>query len=284
MIVVGGSGSAKLATALAKELDVVCAKTEVRKFPDSETYVRIFDELRGEDVVLVQNGYPDDRIIEMFLLQDAIEEGDAKSLVTVIPYYGYARQDRKFSPGEPVSARGLAGHFELDSDEVITVDIHNESILDWFDVDVKNVTAMNEIGKYLKNKGVDIVVSPDKGGIDRAKTAAIAADCDFDYLEKKRLDANTVEMKPLKSDVRGQVVAIVDDIISTGGTIITATKQLQENGAKAVYAACTHGLFVGHAFDKLRDACDEVISTDTLDNPASVVSVAPELAKAISKR
>jgi ribose-phosphate pyrophosphokinase len=283
MIVVGGSASAKLAAALARELNVKLAKTEVKKFPDSETYVRIFDSVKGEDVVLVQNGYPDDKIIEMMLLQDAVEENGGKSLISVIPYYGYARQDKKFNSGEPVSARSMAGHFELDCDEVITVDIHSEGILDWFDVDVKNVTAMHEIGKSLKNREVDIVVSPDQGGIERAKTAAIAADCDFDYLEKKRLDANTVEMKPLKSDVSGQVVAIVDDIISTGGTIMAAATQLKSRGAKAVYAACTHGLFIGDSLARLLNVCDEIISTDTLENPATLVSVAPEIAKAIKR-
>jgi ribose-phosphate pyrophosphokinase len=142
---------------------------------------------------------------------------------------------------------------------------------------------MHEIGKFLKEKNIDIIISPDKGGIERAKTAAIAADCDFDYLEKKRLDGHTVEMKPLKSEVVGLNVALVDDIISTGGTIVTATRQLKDRGAKSVYAVCTHGLFIGDAFERLRGVCNDVIATDTLITPATCVSVAPEIAKTIKE-
>lgn len=284
MIIVGGSSSRRLSEALARQMGCGLAGLETKKFPDGETYVRLHQDVKGEDVVLVQNAYPDDRVIELFLLQDAIEEAGARHLVTVIPYYGYARQDKMFNPGEAVSARAIAGHLELDTDEIILVDVHTEKILDWFDVDARNVTAMHELGAYLKNTGVDIVISPDKGGIERAKAAAIAADCDFDYLEKTRIDSHTVEMKPLKSDVRGQKVAIVDDIISTGGTIMTAAKQLRAGGATRVYAACTHGLFLQESLNKLRGVCDEVVATDTLEGAASVVSVAPEIAKAIRER
>jgi ribose-phosphate pyrophosphokinase len=283
MLVVGGSASIRLSEALAKEMGAKLAKSETKKFPDSETYVRINDDVKGEDVVLVQNAYPDDKIIEMFLLQDAVYENGAESLTTVIPYYGYARQDKLFNPGEAVSARCLAGHFEEDTDRLITIDIHTEKILDWFDVDSKNITAMHEVGRYLKTKGVDIVISPDKGGIERAKAAAVAADCDFDYLEKNRIDSHTVEMTPLKSDVVGRNVALVDDIISTGGTIITATRQLRDRGAKSVFAACTHGLFIGDAFERLRGVCNDVVSTDTLSNPATCVTVAPEITKALKE-
>ena len=283
MIVIGGSASMPLAQALAKEMNVKLANVEIRKFPDQETYVRIHDDIKDEEVILVQNAYPDDKIVELFLLQDAIEENGAKRLVTVIPYYGYARQDKLFNPGEAISARGLAGHLELDCDMVMTIDIHTEEILEWFDIESKNITAMNEIGKYLMDKGVELVISPDKGGIERAKTASIAANCDFDALEKKRIDSNTVEMKPIQADVSGKTVAIVDDIISTGGTIMTAAKQLKARGAKTVLAACTHGLFVGDSFDRLRGICDGVISTDTLPNPAPFVSVAPEIARALTR-
>lgn len=283
MIVVGGSASKQLAVEVARELGVKMAQPEVRKFPDLETYVRIHEDLKGRDVVLVQNGFPDDKIIEMFLLQDAIYENGAEKLITVIPYYGYSRQDKLFNPGEAVSARCLAGHFQDDTDSVIMVDLHTDKILDWFDVDTRHVTAMKQIGEYLKNKGTDLIISPDKGGIERAKVAAIAAECEFDALDKKRIDSHTVEMQPLKTDVTGLNVAIVDDIISTGGTIATAATQLTEKGARRVTAACTHGLFIGNAINNLQSVCAEVISTDTIQNPTTHVSVAPEIAIAIKE-
>jgi ribose-phosphate pyrophosphokinase len=279
LIIVPGTTSTKLATNLAKELNISCAKVEAKRFPDDEGYIRILDDLDNEEVILVQNTYPDEKIVELFLLQDAIREFSVKKMVTVIPYYGYARQDKKFNPGESISARALAKHIELLSDEVFLVDIHARSILEWFTKPVIEVTGMTQIGEHLKQFSPDIIMAPDKGAIDRASTVANVLGADFDYLEKTRIDGHTVTMKAKSLEVSGRTVALNDDIIATGGTIIKATDELKRQGAKSVYAACTHGLYTSDGLEKLTGHCDKVISTDTLESETSIVSIAPEIKK-----
>lgn len=281
MIVVSGSASTAISKALSRELNCQLANVESRRFPDFECYVRIIDDLSGEDVVLVQTSYPDEKVIELFLLQDAIREFDIKSLVTVVPYFGYARQDKKFNVGEPISAKTLAVHLELSTDSFITVDIHEENIISWFSKPAKNISGMPQIGEYLKGIGPDIIISPDKGALSLAKSVAEVTGCSWDHLEKTRIDGETVEMKAKNLSVEGKKVAIVDDIIATGGTIVKATEHLKSQGASEVYAACTHGLFAKGALPRLKKVCDSVISTDTIENETSVVSVAAEIAKAL---
>lgn len=281
MIIVSGSASKSLSKALADELGVTLAKVESSRFPDDECYVRIHDNLDGEEVVLVQTSYPDEKIIELFLLQDAVREFNVEKLITVIPYYGYARQDKKFNPGEPISAKSLAKHIQLSSDSLITVDIHEESILGWFDIPAKNISGMSSIGVYLKNLDPEIIIAPDKGAQELAKAVGEAIGCRWDHLEKTRINGEHVEMKAKNLSVSGKKVAIVDDIIATGGTIVKATEQLKSQGATEVYAACTHGLFAKNALQRLQKVCDRVISTDTIENETSVVSVAEEVAKSL---
>lgn len=281
MIIVSGSASKSLSKTLAQEMGEKLANVESRRFPDDECYVRIHDNLDGEEVVVVQTSYPDDKIIELFLLQDAVKEFKVEKLVTVIPYYGYARQDKKFNEGEPISAKTLAKLISLSSDSLITVDIHEEKIMDWFDIPSKNISGMPQLGFYLKNLNPDIIIAPDKGAQELAKIVADVVECDWDYLEKIRIDGENVEMKAKNLSVSGKKVAIVDDIIATGGTIVRATEHLKSQGAKEVYAACTHGLFAKNALPRLQHVCHEVISTDTIENETSVVSVAKEVAKAL---
>ncbi|UCG68746.1 MAG: ribose-phosphate diphosphokinase [Thermoplasmata archaeon] len=281
MMVVSGSASVSLSKNLANEMGVKLANAESRRFPDDECYVRIHDNLDGEEVILVQTSYPDEKLIELFLLQDAVKEFDVKNLVTVIPYYGYARQDKKFNVGEPISAKTLAKHIQLSTDSLITVDIHEEGILSWFDIPAKNISGMPQLGAYLKNLSPDTIIAPDKGALDLAKMVAEVIGCEWDYLEKTRIDGEKVEMKAKNLSVAGKKVAIVDDIIATGGTIVKATEQLKSQGAKEVYAACTHGLFAKNALSRLQGVCDNVISTDTIENETSVVSVAKEVFSAL---
>ncbi|MCK4758042.1 MAG: ribose-phosphate diphosphokinase [Thermoplasmata archaeon] len=274
MIVVGGTCSQKLSNALVECSGWKMAGLEIRRFPDRECYVKINDNLDGEDVVLVQSSYPDDNIIELFLLQDAISRFDTNSLTTIVPYFGYARQDKSFKEGEAVSARNMAKHIGLISDKIYTIDIHNISMMDAFGKPGSNLSGMRQIGKYLAAEGVDVVLSPDAGSKFRASVAAEAAGCGWDFLEKTRIDDSTVEIKPKNLDVEGKCVAIVDDIIATGGTIIKAAEQLRIHGAKRIIAACTHGLYTGDAIPKLEEACDVLISTDTLETNTSKISMA----------
>jgi ribose-phosphate pyrophosphokinase len=281
MLIVGGSASKKLTGNLANELGVDSAEIVSKRFPDDECYVRIMSDPTGEEVVFIQNTYPDPNIIELFLLQDALREYKIKKLITVIPYFGYARQDTKFNEGESISARALAKRIQVGTDAVITVDLHKASIIDWFDIPAQNVSGMPQIGETLKIEGVDIVVSPDKGAAPLAELTAGVIDCPWDWLEKTRIDSETVKIAPKSIDVEGKCVAIVDDIIATGGTIITASKQLKELGCAKVIAACTHGLYTGGSLNRIRGGLDKLISTDTLESESSEVTVAPEIKKAI---
>jgi ribose-phosphate pyrophosphokinase len=280
MFVVGGSASPSLSKELAKSLKARLAKVEIKRFPDEECYVRIDEDLSDEDVFLVQTSWPDKNIIELMLLQDAIKEFDVSSLTTVVPYFGYARQDKQFKPGEPISARVLARMIQMNTDEFVTVDVHAPSVIDWFeDITAKNVAAYPQIGKYLKGKGIELILSPDEGRADNAKRVADVVNCEADYLVKERLDGETVKMTPKRLDAKGKKVAIVDDIISTGGTIVKAAEQLKNQGAAKILAVCTHGVFAGNAISKLEAVCDDVCTTDTIENPKTCITVAPEIAK-----
>lgn len=279
--IIGGSSSKRLSEKLAKEINADLAGIVLKRFPDKECYIRIMDGLDNENVVLIQNAYPDENIVEFFLLADAIREFKVKKLTAVVPYFGYARQDKKFNSGEPVSVRALIKRTQIGIDKIITVDIHDKNVLKWFDISNINISGMPAIGEYLKKLNPDIVIAPDDGALELAKNVADIVGCSYDYLEKKRIDAEHVEMTPKNLDVKNKNVAIVDDIISTGGTIITATKNLKNQGAEKVYACCTHGLFASNAFGKLQKVCDKIVSTDTIENRASIVSVASEIGKII---
>jgi len=282
MYILSGTASKSIAKDLSKLIKVPLLKTELKRFPDKELYVRILDNIKGKDITIVQTTYPDENIIELFLLLNAVKEAKAKKITTIIPYYGYARQDTMFKPGEAISAKALAELISLNSDKVITVDPHKEYILDFFKTKAYSVSAVPTIAEYLKTKKVDMILAPDKGALNSAKEASKIIGCDFDYMEKTRIDGKNVEIKPKNLDVKNKKVGIVDDIISTGGTMAKSINELKKQGAKKVFVSCTHGLFAGEAIKKLNSAgCDEIISTDTIENKFSKVKIAKALTNII---
>jgi len=285
MKVVGGSASASLAKAIARELTSSVVGIAVEKhpggFPDGERYVRLLGSVADDHVVLVQTTFPDPMIVEFFLLADAIRDGGARRLTAVVPYFGYGRQDKRFLEGEALSAKTMAKHIAVDCDELLTMAIPaNPEILKTFPLPAREVSGMPAIGRYLKSANVDVLLAPDEGALRLAKEASTIAGVPFDFLVKERIDSYTVKVEPKALAVRGKSVAIVDDVISTGGTIATAAKELKSQGARRVVAACVHGLFVGKAESNLK-VCDEIVSTDTVISPHTKVSVAPEFAAAI---
>jgi len=304
MPVLSGASGAEIAEKLAPILDMDYVPLESRRFPDGEGYVRIppesIESVRSETVVLVSNTFPDSGIMQTLLLLGAIRDvrrGDLSSLKGVwegdtedvgpgvflaIPYYGYARQDKRFSPGESVSAKLVAEVLSRYCDGIAILDLHAPEVLEGMDVPIEYVSSMPEIAERLQN-GVspDFILSPDKGAISRATEVAGLIGCDFSYLEKTRIDAHTIEHTPKDLNVSGKVVAIVDDMISTGGTICRASDALRRQGAKEVHAACTHGLFTGGALSRLANHVDGVYTTDSLPNPRANVSAAPALARGL---
>ena len=306
MPVLSGSSGRELAIALAEILEMESVLIESRKFPDGEGYVRVpsesFGIIRSEPVILVSNTFPDSGIMRTILMLEAINDirkGDLENLKNegeqimdnvgpgiflAVPYYGYARQDKRFSPGETVSARVISEILGRSCDGMVILDLHEPRVLDGSELKIGFVSSMPEIADVLeKEVNPDFILSPDKGAIDRASEVAKIGGWEFSYLEKTRIDAHTIEHQAKDLDVNGKVVAIVDDMISTGGTICRASDALRRQGAKAVYAACTHGLFTGGALSKLANHVDGVYTTDSLRNPRSVVSSAPALARGIKE-
>ena len=306
MPVLSGSSGRELAIALSEILEMESVLIESRKFPDGEGYVRVpsesFGIIRSEPVILVSNTFPDSGIMRTILMLEAINDirkGDLENLKNegeqimdnvgpgiflAIPYYGYARQDKRFSPGETVSARVISEILGRSCDGMVILDLHEPKVLDGSELKIGFVSSMPEIADVLeKEVNPDFILSPDKGAIDRASEVAKIGGWEFSYLEKTRIDAHTIEHQAKDLDVNGKVVAIVDDMISTGGTICRASDALRRQGAKAVYAACTHGLFTGGALSKLANHVDGVYTTDSLRNPRSVVSSAPALARGIKE-
>ena len=282
-VVVPGTASGPFAARLAQDLGATAIRTEFRRFPDGEGYARLLDPVRGRDTILVQSTAPDANLVELLLWQDAAHEAGARSVTAVIPYYAYARQDRTFQPGEAVSSRAVARAIAAGCDQVVTVDIHKRTILDFFGGKAKDVSAIPQIAAELSKWGVDAVLAPDKGARDRAAAAAELIDVPVDHLEKTRLSPTEVRMAAKELDVRGRRVAIVDDLIASGSTMLQAAQQLKAQGATHVYAACTHGLFTGNALPRLlADGIDRVLCTDTwLPGPCSCdcVSAAPAVAE-----
>jgi|TARA_B110000914_G_scaffold223265_1_gene238390 ribose-phosphate pyrophosphokinase len=306
MPVVSGASGQNIAASLADILNMDHVIMEDRRFPDGEGYVRLPNEkiesVRSEKVILVSNTYPDSGILKTILLLKSIRDvrkGDLTNLkgeepqklddvgpgiILAIPYYGYSRQDKRFSKGEVISAKVIAELLTNYCDGIVILDLHEPLVMKEVDFPIEFVSSMPEIAEKL-NKDVqpDFILSPDKGAIERASEVARIIGCEFSYLEKTRIDAHTIEHTPKNLDVSGKIVAIVDDMISTGGTICRASDALRRQGAIEVHAACTHGLFTGGAITKMANHVDGVYSTDSLTNPRAVVSSAAALSRGIKK-
>lgn len=259
--------------------------------------------VRSEPVVVVATTFPDDGIVEALLMLEAIHDvrsGNLQNLMgdgpenlenvgpgifLAVPYFGYSRQDKRFQQGEVISASLIVRLLARHIDGLIVLDLHAPSVLDDLDTPVEFVSAMPEIAEHLKiNVNPDFILSPDKGAIERASHVAKLIGCKFSYLEKTRIDAHTIQHKPKDLDVDGAIVAIVDDMISTGGTICKASDALLSQGAKEVHAACTHGLFTGGAITRLDDHVSGVHATDSIaSNPRALISSAAALARGVKQ-
>jgi ribose-phosphate pyrophosphokinase len=291
-----GSSNPPLAEAVAKLLKISLGKVDLTRFADGELRPWIREDLRDKTVFVLESfSFPmDEHIMEMVLMGDAIRRGAPKTMVAVVPYMGYARQDKLHRPGEPVSARVIAKFIEVSKyKEIITVDLHNDAIVGFFQVPVTHVSALNtlaaEVGAMHVKNGV--IVSPDVGGTKRARNLAYALDLPITVMEKKRyLDRHDVsESYEIIGNVKGKTAIIIDDIISTGGTIAHSATSLKEAGAASVIVLATHAVLAGEAKKHLESSSiDEIVITDTIDVPKTKliskvhsVSIAPILADAI---
>lgn len=283
MKIIPGISSQALTARIAAELDCKASSCEFKRFPDGELYTRVLDDIKDEEVTIVQSTRTDSDLICLLQLIDAVEE--ASKTKVVIPYLGYARQDKKFEPGEAISIRAIARSICAAGvvDTIYVVNVHNRGVLKYFSVDTKELDASSLIGDYVAKREIPhlVIIGPDGGATELTKAvAAPPYGFDYDVLEKTRISSEKVEIKAKELNVEGKNVVIVDDIISTGGTIAEATDMLKSQGAHDVYVACIHGVFVQNAVSRMLHAgVKEIIATDTIESEFSKISIAKMVAE-----
>ncbi|HIH60431.1 MAG: ribose-phosphate diphosphokinase [Candidatus Thermoplasmatota archaeon] len=255
-----------------------------KRFPDNEMYLKIIDDVNGEDVLLVGNTRSDSDIVEYLLLLDAIKEEDPKSITAVVPFFGYARQHMRYNNGEPVSSKVFTKAINQYADRIITVELHNEQTLDYSDIPFTNIKIINPIYNYFKNKNIDFVMSPDDGGYERVKLMAAKLGIPAYYIDKKRIDSTTVKMILPEEDYGDKNILLLDDIISTGGTIMKASNMLRRSGAKNIYACAIHGVFANNSNEKIEKYVNELAVTDTIETKYSNITVADEIAASLKSK
>ena len=291
MIVIGGPTSESLASRVANELGIVAGKLEVRRFPDGEKYLRVLSDVQGKNVAIIQSIHhtPDELLFEYLLLADTVKDLGARKVTAFIPYFAYARQDERFKPGEALSFRTVTKLIEcVGTDEVYTIDMHQHRVLkssEVFGIPSHNLSAMPLLADHIQKLGKlrdPLVIGPDAEAEQWARLAAERLHTDYDVFQKTRLGDAKVEVRPRRSNAGGRDVLIVDDIISTGGTIVEAVKILLGQGAKRIQVACTHPILAPGALEKIKEmGVEDVIGTDTVPSPISDVTVAPLIAEQV---
>jgi len=291
---IAGSANPLLAGRISEKLDVPLTDARLRRFPDGEINVKIEDSMRGHDVFVIQPTSPpvNEHLMELFIILDALRRASAGRVTAVIPYYGYARKERKTQPREPISAKLIANFITLaGADRLLLFDLHAEAIEGFFDVPTDHLSPHRIFADYLKSKNLHhlTVVAPDAGGGRRAEAVANDLQAPIAFGYKRRTGDGDVDTIAVSGDVKGRDCVVVEDIITTGGTISKVVQALRNQGAGRVLVAATHPVFTGNAVERLRQAdVEEVIVTDSvpidadkLGPPLTVLSVAPLLAEAI---
>lgn len=285
---ISGSSSEDLAKKVAKKLGANLIKSELKIFPDGESKITLNEKPQQNKIVVIQSTYPpvDEKLIQtLSIISKAKEFGT--DVIVVIPYMGYARQDREFLPGEVITMKVIANLFKnVGASKVIVVDIHSLLGLKYFKIKTKNVSAIPDLAKYISKLKLKnpLVVSPDKGGIDRAKEFAKRLNTEYIFLDKERnRKTGNVKIKSANFDqIAGRDLILVDDMISTGGSIIKATEFLKKQKCNRVFVACTHALLRNDAEKKIKKAgVTKIISTNTIPGNTSLVDVSGTIVKAI---
>ena len=286
----------ELAEQICSCLGLELGKAEVTRFKDGEIWVRIGETVRGVEVFIVQplNNPSSENLMELLIMIDAMKRASAKEVCAVIPYYAYARQDRKTQPRDAIAAKLVANLITAaGADRVVTLDLHAGQIQGFFDIPVDNLRAMPIIYDYIQKKELEdvIVVSPDVGGVVRARELADRLHCAIAIVDKRRPRPNVAEVMNIIGDVEGKTAVFIDDMIDTAGTIVNAAEAILARGAKEVYACSSHAVFSDPAVERLANSpLKEIIVTDSIHLPAekkipnlTVLSVAPLFAEAIRR-
>jgi ribose-phosphate pyrophosphokinase len=298
MKLVCGNSNRSLASNIGKYLDTTLADCDVKRFADKEIFVEMNENVRGEDVFIIQSiSFPaNDNLMELLILIDTMKRASAKRITAVVPYYGYARQDRKSGPRTPISAKLVANLIEkAGANRVLSMDFHAGQIQGFFDIPTDNLFSAPILTHDIKKKikGNDsIVVSPDAGGVERARTIASRIESDLAIVDKRREKAGVSEVMNIIGEVKKRSCFIVDDIVDSAGTLCNAAQALMDSGAVEVYAYVTHGVLSGEAIERINgSSLKKLIITDTIEQSEEVknskkietVSVVPLLGEAIKR-
>ena len=296
MKIISCNSNRPLAEAIATYLDVPLTNADVRRFADMEVFVEIHENVRGEDVFVVQStSYPaNDHVMELLVTLDALRRGSARRVTAVLPYYGYARQDRKSGPRTPISAKLLANLItKAGADRVLTIDLHAGQIQGFFDIPTDNLYAAPVFTSDIENRYTDgklMIVSPDVGGVVRVRALARRLDADLAIIDKRRPQAGVSEVMNIIGDVSDRHCIMVDDIVDSGGTLCNAAKALMDAGALSVDAYVTHGVLSGGAVSRVASSpLTSLVTTDSIQATEAFrvaknirqLSVAPLLGEAI---
>ncbi|MDQ1078314.1 ribose-phosphate pyrophosphokinase [Pseudoroseomonas cervicalis] len=298
MKIVACNSNRPLAEAVAAALNLPLTQASIRRFADMEVFVEIHENIRGEDVFVVQStSYPaNDNLMELLITLDALKRSSARRITAVIPYFGYARQDRKSGPRTPISAKLVANLItEAGADRVLTLDLHAGQIQGFFDIPVDNLFAAPLFARDIleRYKGRDLmVVSPDVGGVVRARAIAARLHTDLAIIDKRRPRAGVSEVMNVIGDVEGRDCILVDDIVDSGGTLCNAAEALLKNGARSASVYVTHGVFSGGAVARIGAApIEQMVVTDSIQATEAVrvssnirqLTIAPLLAEAVRR-
>tara|TARA_E500000331_G_scaffold322325_1_gene337117 strand:+ start:55 stop:987 length:933 start_codon:yes stop_codon:yes gene_type:complete len=298
MKILSGTSNLKLSKDISKQLRLKLVNTNIKRFADGEIYVEINENIRGNSVFVIQStsNPANDNLMELLLVIDALKRSSAKNITAVIPYYGYARQDRKVAPRTSISAKVVANLItNAGASRVVTVDLHAGQIQGFFDMPVDNLFTTPLFARYIKKKLKNkklICVSPDVGGVQRTRGLATRIKADLAIIDKRRPKPGMSKVMNIIGDVKGKTCIIVDDIIDSGGTIVNAVSALKKSGAVDVYVFITHAVLSGEAIEKIKKSkIKKLIITDTIDNfkkiknnnKIEVLSISSLMAEAIKR-
>ncbi len=291
---IAGNANPKLAEEIAKKMGIELSPATIGRFSDGEIQVKIADSVRGSDCYVIQPTCApvNENIMELLVIADALKRASARRITAVIPYYGYARQDRKAEPRVPITSKLVANLITASGiDRVLTVDLHARQIQGFFDIPVDHLYARPVLFQYFKDLNLDnpIVVSPDAGGVERARAFAKLLNADLAIVDKRRPRPNEAAIMNIIGDVKGRNAIILDDMIDTGGTLTKVADAIKNAGAIKVYAAASHGVLSGQAIEKIqKSSLEEVVITNSIIHDTElpkikVLSIASLLAEAITK-
>jgi len=291
---IAGNANPVLAQQISQELGIELSAAKIARFSDGEIQVKIVDGVRGADCYIIQpTCFPvNENVMELLVIADALKRASAKRITAVVPYYGYARQDRKAEPRVPITSKLIANLITASGiDRVLTVDLHARQIQGFFDIPVDHLYARPVLLQYFQDLKLHnpIVVSPDAGGVERARSFAKLLNADLAIVDKRRPRPNEAAIMNIIGDVNGRNAIILDDMIDTGGTLTKVADAIKNAGAIKVYAAASHGVLSGQAIEKIqKSSLEEVVITDSIPHEQNIpkikiLSIAPLLAEAIKR-